>query len=122
MGEIHSYRDLIVWQKAVDWVAHIYRIGARFPASENFGLTSQLRRAAVSVPANIAEGHARTGNADYPRFLRYALGSLNETETHLEIAIRLGYLSPEALAESGRESDEIRRMLVTLIRRLESRP
>jgi four helix bundle protein len=92
MSEIKTYRDLTVWQKAVDLVADAYRLSDRFPRSEEFALRLQLRRAAVSVPANIAEGHGRTGIGEYLHHLSIAHGSIAELETLLTVAVRLGYL------------------------------
>lgn len=92
-GEVRSHRDLIVWQKAMDLAVGIYRLSKQFPKSETYGLTSQITRAAASVPANIAEGGARGSAGDYSRFLRIAKGSLMETETYLLLATRLDYLT-----------------------------
>ena len=90
MGE--SYRDLIAWRKAMDLVTDIYRVTQSFPRDELYGLTSQLRRAAVSVPSNIAEGQARFSRKEFHQFLSHARGSLVETETQLMIAQNLDYL------------------------------
>jgi len=87
-----SYRDLVVWQKAMDLVTAIYRITAQFPREEMYGLTSQLRRAAVSIPSNIAEGQGRHGVLEFRHFLRQSCGSLMELETQTLIAERLGYI------------------------------
>ena len=87
-----SHRDLKVWQEVIGLVEFIYQLTSSFPAREQFGLTSQLRRAAVSVPANIAEGCARTGTKELLRFLSIAQGSLSELDTLVEVANRLGYL------------------------------
>ena len=89
---VQSYRELIVWQKAIDLVVAIYRITQSFPREEAFGLTSQLRRAAVSIPSNIAEGQGRRSAKEFQRFLDIARGSLQEVETQLLIANRLHYL------------------------------
>src|SRR3954467_1331773 len=89
---IHSYRDLIVWQDSMDLVVSIYRITATFPKEERYSLTSQLQRAAVSVPSNIAEGHGRSRTGDYLRLLSVAVGSLSEVETQVQIARRLEYI------------------------------
>src|SRR5579864_8854135 len=89
-----SYRDLVVWQKAMDLVTVVYRITAQFPREEMYGLTSQLRRAAVSIPSNIAEGQGRHGVPEFRHFLRQSCGSLMELETQVLIAERLGYISP----------------------------
>src|SRR6185369_3222986 len=89
-----SYQALLAWSKALDLTVECYVVKS-FPRDEIFGLTSQIRRAAVSVPANIAEGHARDSLREYLRYLTIARGSLAEIETHLRIAIRLGYLAAE---------------------------
>ena len=88
-----SYRDLLVWQRSVELVTRIYRITACFPSDEIYGLRSQLRRAAVSIPSNIAEGQGRCTKGDFRQFLGVARGSLLEVETQLHIGERLGYLS-----------------------------
>jgi four helix bundle protein len=89
---IRTYAELDVWQKSMDLVASIYEITASFPEREHFGLTAQVRRAAVSVPSNIAEGQGRKSTPEFRRHLSIALGSLNEIETCVRIAARLGYL------------------------------
>lgn len=89
---LKSYRDLIAWQKAMDFVTLVYRETARFPREEMYGLASQLRRSAVSVPCNIAEGQQRQTTKDFLNFLSIAAGSLAEAETQLLIAQRLAYL------------------------------
>lgn len=90
--EIKSYKDLIVWQKAMDLVVMIYKITESFPNEEKFGLTIQVRRCSVSIPSNIAEGQGRGTRKDYAQFLRVALGSANELQTQIEIAKRLNFL------------------------------
>jgi len=87
-----KYSELIVWQKSMDLVADIYRSTALFPVEERFGLASQSRRAAVSIPSNIAEGHGRKSTGAYVNFLSIAYGSLMELETQIQIAARLNYL------------------------------
>src|SRR5579872_6206581 len=103
---MRGYRDLVVWQKAMELVTEVYRITADFPKHELYGLTGQIRRAAVSVPSNLAEGHGRTSSREFHQFISQARGSLVEVETQLEIARNLGYLSPplasELLAKAGR--------------------
>jgi four helix bundle protein len=89
MGRIESHRDLQVWQKTMDLTVHIYRLSTHFPPNETYRLVAQITRAAASVPANIAEGHARSTRKDYANFLSIAKGSLMETETFLMLAIRL---------------------------------
>jgi len=113
-----TYRDLIVWQKAMALVTEIYKVTKSFPRREDYGLTSQVRRCAVSIPSNIAEGYGRHSRNEYIRFLQITLGSLYELQTQLEIAANLGYLKKEefdALYESTRE---VERMLSVLMRRL----
>ncbi len=114
---MNSYRDLIAWQKAMLLVEHIYRVTGGFPSEERFGLVSQIRRAAVSVPSNIAEGHTRT-TTDYLRFLQIARGSLNELETQSEIARRLNFLTDLEAQRVSLEVTEIGRILNGLIRAL----
>jgi len=99
MVEGGDYKSLIVWQKSITLVKLIYRLTASFPAEERFGLTSQMRRAAVSVPSNIAEGQARRTTGDYVRFVSNAEGSLAELDTQLIIAIDLEYLDKSAATE-----------------------
>jgi four helix bundle protein len=91
-----KYSDLIAWQKAMDLVAAVYLATANFPKTEIYGLTSQLRRAAVSVPSNVAEGYGRSGRREFAHALSICLGSLAEVETQILIAERLGYLGPES--------------------------
>lgn len=95
MDKVRDYKDLIVWQNGIDIVSKIYSITDHFPKNEIFGLTNQLRRASVSVPSNIAEGHIRDSDKEFSRFLNIALGSLAELETQLLIAKNLGYLKIE---------------------------
>jgi four helix bundle protein len=118
---VKSYRDLLVWQRAMDLVEACYKIAAEFPNDEMYGLSSQLKRAVVSIPANIAEGHGRDGLGEYIHFLGVAQGSLRETETHLLIAGRLALASKEQLDEVQRLSDEVSRMLGSLMRSLKHR-
>ncbi len=118
---ITSYRDLKVWQKAIDLVASAYRATADFPKREVYGLASQLQRSAVSVPANIAEGHGRDHLGDYLHHLSVAYGSLMELETHFIIGGRLGYLADADLQSLLKDTDEIGRMLSSLKRSLRER-
>ena len=113
---IKSYRELNVWQKAMDFAVHVYKVQQGFPSEERYGLCDQLRRAVVSIPSNIAEGRGRETAKDFSHFLTLARGSLNEVSTQLELAARLGYLdSGSGLYE---ESQEIRKMLNAMIQRL----
>ena len=118
---VKSYRDLLVWQRSMDLVEICYKLASTFPKDEIYGLTSQLRRAVVSIPANIAEGHGRDGLGEYIHFLGVAQGSLRETETHLMIAGRLLFVDKGKLDEVLRLSDEVSRMLGSLMRSLKAR-
>lgn len=113
-----SYRDLIVWQKSIELAKELYRLTARFPTEEKFGLVSQLRRAAVSVPSNIAEGQARNTTGEFIQFISHAEGSAAELDTQFHLSVELGFLSPTDVALSQGLTDEIRRMLNSLRRRL----
>jgi four helix bundle protein len=120
---INSYRDLRVWQRAVDLVIASYELTKQFPQSELYGLVSQIQRAAISIPANIAEGHGREHLGDYLHHLSMANGSLMELETHFLVAGRLGYLKLESLDRLWDQTAEVGRMLAGLIRSLKnSRP
>jgi four helix bundle protein len=121
MGAIQSYRDLEVWRRAMDLVERCYAVSVAFPRSEEFGLRAQLRRSAVSVPSNIAEGHGRSTTGDYCRHVLIAHGSLMELETQIQIAGRLGYLGSSALDELLRRTEELGRMLNALSRKLRER-
>jgi four helix bundle protein len=118
MSSIQSYRDLIVWQRAMKLVEAVYESTANFPRSELYGLTSQMRRSAVSVPANIAEEHARHSRGEYIQFLGVARGSQAELETHTELAFRFGWLSEVEQNALGEETDHIARMLTSLVAKL----
>ena len=115
---IESYRDLLVWQRGMFITEQVYRLARSFPRDELFGLTSQTRRAAVSVPANIAEGYGRGTRQSYAAFLRIARGSLKELETHLLIAERVGLADQNHTAPILTEADHTGRMLGQLIRSL----
>jgi four helix bundle protein len=108
---IRSHRDLLVWQKAMDLVVTCYRLTDTFPKHEIYALTSQLRRAAVSVPSSIAEGRGRYSKKEYAQYLSIALGSIAELETQLEIAVRLGYLDHDDASETSDKIGEIGKML-----------
>ncbi|HEX7807413.1 MAG TPA: four helix bundle protein [Thermoanaerobaculia bacterium] len=118
---ITSFEDLIVWQRAMTLVQEIYGVTQTFPADERFGLTAQLRRAAVSIPSNIAEGHERQTTRDYIRFVSIAEGSLAEVRTQLRIGCDLGYCSIDAMSSTFNEMKEIKRMLNALRRSLHER-
>ena len=112
---IRSYRDLIAWQKGMSFAEGIYDLTDLFPKEETFGLKQQLRRCAVSVPSNIAEGHARYSTRDFIHFLRIARGSLAEAESQLMLCARRRYISKAALEQALKESDELGRVLAGLI-------
>jgi four helix bundle protein len=117
---VRSHRDLVVWQKAMDLVVLVYGLAQRFPRAEQYGLVSQITRAAVSVPANIAEGNGRRGSRrEYSHFLGMARGSLMETETHIMLALRLGYVTDEDATRAFALIDEVSRMITTMRNRLE---
>jgi four helix bundle protein len=109
-----THKDLIVWNKSMDLVQYTYELSSSYPDCEKFGLTSQMRRAAVSVPSNIAEGAARNSTKEYIRFLYISLGSLSELETQFLISNRLGYIKNY----SEESITEIRKMLLSLIKKL----
>lgn len=116
---LSSYRDLLVWQKAMELVVETYRLSSRFPKEEQYGLTSQLRRASVSVPSNIAEGYGRASRKEYLQFLYVGQGSLKETETQIILAEMLGYASKGAAALLLEKCEVVGKLLGGLIRALQ---
>lgn len=116
--QIQSHHDLLVWQKSMELVLSVYKASQHFPREEIYGLTAQLRRAVVSVPANIAEGNARATTRDYAHFLSIARGSLMESETLVLLATRLDYTSQESSTQLLQLMDEISRMLNAIRNRL----
>ena len=117
---MQGHKELVVWQKAMDLVVAVYKITRTFPKTETYGLASQMQRASVSVPSNIAEGHGLKQTQAYARHLAIANGSLTELETQLEIAHRLGYLDTENESVIN-QAGEVGRMLAGLRRSLQSR-
>ncbi len=115
---VKCYKNLIVWQKAMDLVELVYQATQSFPKEELYGLTNQVRRAAVSVPSNIAEGQARKSTAEFKQFLSIARGSLAEVETQLLIAQRLRYLTQEQLDLIMATHEEVSKMLPALMAKL----
>lgn len=113
---VESFRDLIAWQKAMDLVVDVYRVTAGFPGDERYGLTGQVRRAAVSIPSNIAEGQGRGPCQDFVRFLGVARGSLQEVDTQLELSARLGFLPAADRARLAGAIAELFRLLKGLAR------
>lgn len=120
--QVKSYKDLIVWQKAMDLVEMVYPVTKAFPKEELYGLTNQLRRAVVSIPSNIAEGQARNSTAEFWNFLSIARGSFAEVETQLLIAERLKYIEPKKLCEILNLQTEINKMTNALTSKLAPRP
>lgn len=110
-GKLRSHVDLDVWQKAIDLAAAIYDIGHLLPKSELFGLVSQMRRAAVSVAANVAEGHGRRATNDFARFVAIARGSLMELHTHMVLTERIGFVDSTRLRPTFDAIAEVGRML-----------
>lgn len=115
---VRHYTDLEVWRLGMDLADAVYDVAMSFPRDERFGLASQVCRAAVSVPSNIAEGWGRGRTKEYAQFFRYARGSLYEVETQLRIAERRGYVSPEQLTPILSRTDSISRMLNRLMQAL----
>lgn len=119
MGQVRTFRDLIAWQKGMDLARAVYKATIKMPSEERFGLTNQMRRASVSVPSNIAEGHCRQARADYLRFLRVARGSLGELYTQAELAWTLKLMPDDAQLLDLLSEDD--RILQALIRSLEAK-
>ena len=118
---LHSYKELIVWQKSINLTTEVYRLTALYPKSEIFGLVSQSRRAVVSIPSNIAEGYARKNNPEYSHFINIAYASGAELETQLVIAENLRFAETNEFKESTQILQEILRMLNVLERKIRSR-
>jgi four helix bundle protein len=117
-----SYRDLIAWQKAMVLAENVYTVTAGFPADERFGLIAQMRRSAVSIASNIAEGHGRLTSRDWQHFLAQARGSAQELETQMTLAARLRIGHTEDLDRLVGESEEVRKIINGLLRSTASRP
>lgn len=118
---IQTYRDLVAWQKSMDLVVEVYRLTRQMPKDELFGLTSQMRRAVTSIPANIAEGYGRLHRKEYLNHLSIARGSLMEVETQLQIMVRLEYITREQVRPAWDLSQEVGRLLNALLRSLGAR-
>lgn len=116
----YQYRQLIAWQKAISMVSRAYQLTQGFPREEVYGLTSQMRRAAVSVPSNIAEGQGRRSKGEFCQFLGHAFGSLLELETQVTIANNLGYLGAESADDFLSETEELGRVINGLISSLQT--
>ncbi|MBI4711623.1 MAG: four helix bundle protein [Candidatus Omnitrophica bacterium] len=118
MEKIKSFKDLLIWQKGIEIVKSVYELTRRFPKEETYGLTSQIRRAAVSLPANVAEGFKRYFPKEYRHFLLIALGSAAELETEIIISCELSYLSKEELEAVSEKIDHFSRMISSLLKKL----
>ena len=118
--KIKSYKDLDIWKRSIKLVEDIYRLTKSFPKEELYGLTSQMRRAAVSIPSNIAEGFTRLHDKEYKQFLYIALGSCSELSTQIIIASRLKYFDNNKIEQLLNEIDEICRMTMSLIKKINS--
>jgi four helix bundle protein len=118
---VRSYRDLVVWQNAISLAKAVYQLTQNFPKQETYALADQIRRAAVSVPSNIAEGQARKAPTDFKRFLHIALGSLAEVDTQLILAQEFGYLTKEDVDVMDTQIQDLRKKLYALINSLPSR-
>jgi len=116
-----SYRDLDVWQRSMRLAKQIYHVTQKFPGDERFGLTNQLRRAAVSVPSNLAEGHARFGAGEFSRFISITMGSVAELETQILLSTDLGYINGVIAGELLAELDGIGKMLRGLAKSIQRR-
>ena len=118
MENIRTHKDLLIWQKSIDFVVEVYGITNLFPKSELFALTNQIRRCVTSIPANIAEGSGRKGNKEFVQFLHIALGSSTELETFLIISKKLNYINDNIFEKLNEQLSEIIRMLIGLIKSL----
>jgi four helix bundle protein len=116
-----TFRNLLVWQKSMELVTKMYSSTQKFPKEELFGLSSQIRRSAVSIPSNIAEGYGRDSNKEYLRFLNISIGSLFELQTQIEIAKNIMYLNEKDFNDLYEKSRELERMLVSFIRKIKER-
>lgn len=117
-AKVRHYKELKIWQKGMALTKEVYRITESFPASEKYGLANQLRRAAVSIPSNIAEGQARSGTREFLQFLSHASGSLAELETQILLSIDLGYCSTQDVSLILREISELQKMMAAIRRKL----
>jgi four helix bundle protein len=115
-----NFRDLQVWSKAHNATLDVYRVTSSFPKEELFGLTPQMRRCSASIAANIAEGCDRRGNGEFHRFLQIASGSASELEYHLLLARDLGYVGPESYQGLNAQVEEVKKMLSSLARKVDS--
>jgi len=118
MEKIKSFKQLNIWQKGIEIVKDVYLLTKKFPKEELYGLSSQMKRAAISIPSNVAEGFKRYHNKEYSQFLYIALGSIGELETQIIIAQELGFITKEELNNISEKIDHISRMISSLINKL----
>lgn len=121
MGELRTHKDLDVWKRSIELVTEIYNITKSFPKDELYGLVNQIRRAAVSIPSNIAEGAARKNNKEFIQFLYIALGSISELETQIIISQKLSYMNQTESSNLLNEIIQIRSLLIGLIKFLKKK-
>ena len=119
MGQ--SFKDLVVWQRSVELTTDVYKLSSKFPESERFGLTNQMRRAAVSVASNIAEGYGRLTKGEYVQFLGHARGSCSEIETQIVIAKNLGFGAAQSLDSAETRCNDVGRLLGALIKSIRAK-
>jgi four helix bundle protein len=119
--KIKNYRDLLAYQKSYQFALLIYRVTSGFPSTEMYGLVSQMRRAAVSVPSNISEGYRRGSQKEYTQFLKISLGSSSELETHLSLSRELGLIDGDEFKKVYELNEEVGRLLASYISRLAHR-
>ena len=117
-AKVKHYKELKIWQKGMMLAREVYRLTGKFPAVEKYGLATQLRRAAVSVPSNIAEGQARSGTREFLQFLSHASGSLPELETQILLSVELGYCGAPDADPISQEITEMQKMIATIRRKL----
>lgn len=116
-----NFRNLLIWQKAMLLVTDIYESSKGFPKEEIFGLTSQIRRCAVSIPSNISEGYGRNSNQEFIRYLNISIGSLFELQTQIEIAYNIGYYNEESYTKIYGQTRELEIMTVTFLNKIKTR-
>jgi four helix bundle protein len=121
LNDMHNYKELNVWKRSIKLTVQVYKLSQKFPVEERFGLTSQIRRCAVSVPSNIAEGAGRRTDGEFVNFLGIAHGSICELETQLYVGLELEYLNTKEFNEVSSELTEIQKMLYTLILKFEKK-
>jgi four helix bundle protein len=122
MEKIKSFKDLKIWQQGIDLTRKVYLVTSKFPKEEVYGLTSQMRRSAVSIPSNVAEGFKRSYGKEYKQFLQIVLGSAAELETQSIIAHKLGFIPDDSFADISQNLDSINKMTSSLIKKIVNSP